>query len=133
MDEVLEFMRFCYDDLDSDAKKGCFLYGALYLEEYKIYIDYLLECWRTEGFIPDVDEFVHDENVLRDAREKEHGILDDLINVSLLESKEKRKCVKMNKVLQDMALKISSQSGDSKFLAKPCDGLEVPPNHEGWE
>ena len=29
MDEVLEFLRFCYDNLDSDAKKVCFLYGAL--------------------------------------------------------------------------------------------------------
>ena len=52
MDEVLEFLRFCYDNLDSDAKKVCFLYGALYPEEYDIYIDYLLECWRAEGFIP---------------------------------------------------------------------------------
>lgn len=133
MDEVLEFLRFCYDNLDSDAKKVCFLYGALYPEEYEIYIDYLLECWRAEGFIPDADEFVHDENVFRDARDKGHAILDDLINVSLLESSEKRKCVKMNKVLRDMALKISSQIGDSKFLAKPCEGLEEPPNHEEWK
>ena len=132
MDEVLEFLRFDYDNLDSDAKKVCFLYGALYPEEYDIYIDYLLECWRAEGFIP-VDESIHDKNAFRDARDKGHAILDDLINVSLLESSEKRKCVKMNKVLRDMALKISSQIGDSKFLAKPCEGLEEPPNHEEWK
>ena len=39
----------------------------------------------------------------------------------------------MNKVLRDMALKISSQIGDSKFLAKPCEGLKEPPNHEEWK
>ena len=44
MDEVLEFLRVCYDNLESDAKKVYFSYGALYPEEYDIYIDYLLEC-----------------------------------------------------------------------------------------
>jgi hypothetical protein len=42
-----------------------------------IYIDYLLECWRAEGFI-------HDANKFRVACEKGHTILHDLINVSLL-------------------------------------------------
>ena len=96
---MLEFMKFFYDNLDSDAKKVYFLYGALYLEEYDIYVDYLLECWRAKGFIPYADEFIHDKNESRDARDKRHKILDDLINASLLESSEKRKCVKMNKVL----------------------------------
>ena len=97
MDEVLEFLRFCFDNLDSDAKKVYFLYGALYLEDYDIYIDYLLECWRAEGSIQDIDESIHDKNAFRDARDKGHAILDDLINVSLLESRTKKKCVKMNK------------------------------------
>ena len=74
-----------------------------YILKSEIYIDYLMECWRAEGFILDADEFVHDKNVFRNARDKGHAILDDLINVSLLESSEKRKCVKMNKVLRDMA------------------------------
>ena len=32
MDEVLEFLRFCYDNLVTQRKFG-FLYGALYPEE----------------------------------------------------------------------------------------------------
>ena len=101
MDEVIEFLWFCYDNLDSDVKKVYFSCGALYPKEYDIYIEYFLECWRVEGFILDADEFIHDKNEFGDAHDKGHAILDNLINVSLLESSEKRKCVKMNKVIWD--------------------------------
>ena len=49
----------------------------------------------------DAYEFIHDKNEFRDAHDKGHAILDNLIYVSMLESSEKRKCVKMNKVLLD--------------------------------
>ena len=78
-----------------------FLYGALYPEEYEIHIDYLLECWRAEGFIYDAYEF-------KDARGKGHTILHELINLSLLEKSEKMNHV-MNKLPRNMALKISSE------------------------
>lgn len=130
MDEVLDFLKFCYDELDEN-KKDCFLYGALYPEECEIYIDYLLECWNAEGFIHDVD--FADTNVFRDARDKGHAILDALIDVSLLERCDKKKCVKMNKVLRKMALKISSQSNGSKFLVKPSLGLQHLPDRKEWE
>ncbi|KAL6329114.1 hypothetical protein AAG906_007660 [Vitis piasezkii] len=81
-DEVLELLEFCYNSLDSDAKKDCFLYCALYSEEPEIHIRCLLECWRLEGFI----------------RNDGHEILSHLINVSLLESSGNKKSVKMNKV-----------------------------------
>ena len=132
MDEVLDFLKFCYDDLDGN-KRDCFLYGALYPEECEIYIDYLLECWNAEGFIHDADELVDDTNAFRDARDKGHAILDALIDVSLLERSDKKKCVKMNKVLRKMALKISSESNGSKFLVKPCQGLQDFPDKKEWE
>ena len=47
----------------------------------------------------DADVFIHDKNEFGDAHDKGNAILDNLINVSLLESSEKRKCVKMSKVL----------------------------------
>ena len=49
----------------------------------------------------DADVFIHDKNEFRDAHDKGHAILENLINVSLLESSEKWKCVKMSKVLWD--------------------------------
>ncbi|KAJ9687655.1 hypothetical protein PVL29_016226 [Vitis rotundifolia] len=115
-DEVLGLLEFCYNSLDSDAK-DCFLYCALYSEEPEIQIRCLLECWRLEGFI----------------RNDGHEILSHLINVSFLESSGNKKSVKMNKVLREMALEISQQREDSKFLAKPSEGLKKPPNPEEWK
>ena len=126
MDHVIEFLKFCYDYLGSDTKKACYLYCALFPGEYDINVDYLLECWKAEGFIPGTVAF-------RDARHQGHVILDDLINLSLLERSGKGKCVKMNRILRKMALKISLQSDGSKFLAKPCEGLQDFPDSKEWE
>jgi disease resistance protein RPS2 len=52
----------------------------------------------------------------------------NLINVSLLEESEKMNHVKMNKVLRNMALKISSKSKTFKVLVKTREGLQEPPN-----
>ncbi|KAK4605420.1 hypothetical protein RGQ29_013472 [Quercus rubra] len=126
MDEFIECLKFCYEDLDADNKKYCFLYTALYPEDYDIYIDYLLECWKAEGFIHDADDF-------KVARGKGHTILDELIKVSLLERSKKMNHVSMNKVLRNMALKISSQSEGFKILVKTQEELQEPPNEEEWQ
>ena len=126
MDEVLERLEICYEDLKDDEQKVCFLYGALYPEESEIYVDYLLECWRAEGFINHANDF-------KQARNRGHTVLNELIKVSLLERSDKSKCVKMNKVLRKMALRISSQSTNSKLLVKPHEGLEDFLRKEEWE
>ncbi|RVX05924.1 putative disease resistance protein [Vitis vinifera] len=66
MDEVLERLQNCYDDLKDGEEKHCFLYGALYPEEREIDVDYLLECWKAEGFINDASNF-------RSARSRGHS------------------------------------------------------------
>lgn len=127
MDEVLERLEVCYEDLKDDEQKDCFLYGALFPEESEIYVDYLLECWRAEGFIDHVNNF-------KQARDRGHTVLNELMKVSLLERSDKSKCVKMNKVLRKMALRISSQSANSKLLVKKAhEGLEDFPMKEEWE
>ena len=125
IEEVLEFLKLCYHDLD-EIKKGCFLYSALYPEECEICVDYLLECWRAEGFMDYINEF-------KDARGEGHVILKELIDLSLLERTTGRKFVKMNKVLRKMALKMSSQRNDFKLLVKPREGLSDFPKREEWE
>ncbi|GLT69934.1 hypothetical protein SLA2020_420430 [Shorea laevis] len=120
MDELIEFLKFCYEDLDCEDRKFCFLYSALYPEDFEIYIDYLLECWRAEGFI-------HDANKFRVAREKGHTILHDLINVSLLERSDRTNYVRMNKVLRNMALQISSESNNFKVLVRTPQEQRQPP------
>jgi disease resistance protein RPS2 len=52
----------------------------------------------------------------------------NLINISLLEESEKMNHVRMNKVLRNMALKISSKSKTFKVLVKTREGLQEPPN-----
>ncbi|GMY19859.1 probable disease resistance protein At4g27220 isoform X2 [Fagus crenata] len=126
MDELSEFLKFCYDDLNGEDKNFCFLYGALYPEEYEIHTDYLLECWRAEGFIYDAYEF-------KDARGKGHTILHELVNLSLLEKSEKMNHVRMNKLLRNMSLKISSESKNFKILVKTREGLQEPPNAKEWQ
>ncbi|KAK9286264.1 hypothetical protein L1049_014652 [Liquidambar formosana] len=117
MEEVFEFLSICYNRLEED-RKICFLYSALYPEDYQIYKYYLLECWRAEGF-------THGD--------QGHSVLDDLIKVSLLERSEKMKHIRMNKVLRDMALRISLQRKDSKFLVRDVhEKSEQPPDEKEW-
>ena len=126
MDELIEFLKFCYEDLDDEVKKACFLYGAIYPEDYEIYKDYLLECWRAEGFIHDTSEF-------RVARGIGHSIMKELISVSLLEKSEKMNHVRMNKVIRTMALNISSRRCNFNILVKPHEGLQEAPDEVEWQ
>ncbi|XWS47898.1 hypothetical protein CRYUN_Cryun13aG0025400 [Craigia yunnanensis] len=54
--DLHSFLKFCYDQLKDDQKRKCFLYGALYPAESKIYTDYLLECWAAEGLVGNTNE-----------------------------------------------------------------------------
>jgi disease resistance protein RPS2 len=86
----------------------------------------LLECWRAEGFI-------HDANKFRVAREKGHTILHDFINVFLLERSDMMNYVRMNKVLQNMALLISFESNNFKVLVKTPQEQRQPPEEVEWQ
>ncbi|KAF2320214.1 hypothetical protein GH714_026023 [Hevea brasiliensis] len=118
MVEVLNKFRFCFEELDREDKKLCFLYCALHTEGYEISTNHLVECCKAEKFILDVASG--------------HLIVGDLIDASLLEKDEKKKCLKMNKVLRNMALKISSEWEDLKFLVK-AGGLEELLSDKQWE
>ncbi|KAF2293959.1 hypothetical protein GH714_005947 [Hevea brasiliensis] len=96
MDEVLDRLRFCYEELGKEDKKVSFVMRMSSLH----------------------------------AQRKE--ILNDLINVSLLESSE-MKHIKMNKVLRNMALKISSEKEDSKCLVKTHEEIQQPLEEEEWK
>ena len=47
---IHQVLQFCYNGLDSNPKKDCFLYCVLYSEKCEILVRRLLECWRMEGF-----------------------------------------------------------------------------------
>ncbi|KAK3419566.1 hypothetical protein EUGRSUZ_G00160 [Eucalyptus grandis] len=125
MDEVLEFLQYCYENLDGKDKKDCFLYGALFPEERDIFVNYLIECWKAEGLLHNIDQ-------LRDARDRGHTILNYLKDACLLEEGAMKEHVRMNKVIRNMALKISSRGVDHKFLARTCKGPKEAPKEEEW-
>ncbi|GMY04834.1 probable disease resistance protein At4g27220 isoform X1 [Fagus crenata] len=104
MDELIEFLKFCYEGFICDANKFSDAHG----EGHKIL-------------------------QFRDARNEGHKMLLDLINVSLLEESERMNHVRMNKVLRNMALKISSKSKTFKVLVKTREGLQEPPNAVEWQ
>lgn len=99
-------------------KSFCFLYCALHTEGCKISTTHLVECCKAEKFVTEAG--------------RGHIIVGDLIDASLLEKDEKKKYVRMNKVLRNMALKISSEWEDLKFLAK-AGGLDEPLSDREWE
>jgi disease resistance protein RPS2 len=126
IDEVIESLKFCYNELREDKQKFCFLYGALYPGDCEIYIDHLLECWKAE-------DFIHDANEFRVARQKGWDILVDLFELSLLERSEKVNHVRMNKVVRRMAHKVSKEIVHFKILVKAEEQLQEAPNEAEWQ
>ena len=50
MEEVLNLLKFSFDRIKDECHKECLLYCALYLEDYDIEVDELIEYWVGEGF-----------------------------------------------------------------------------------
>ncbi|KAK1271219.1 Disease resistance protein [Acorus gramineus] len=131
-EKVFKRLKYSYDRLKDDNMKNCFLYGALFPEDYKIEIDELIEYWRAEGFIEGASN-------LEEARSKGHTILKYLVDASLLEfgvHNLQNECVKMHDVIRDLALRITSHGGGEGriYLARAGTKLEEPPKEQAeWK
>ncbi|KAK8634189.1 hypothetical protein V6N13_015017 [Hibiscus sabdariffa] len=112
-DKVIERLRFSFDHLKDDEVKQCFLYCALYPEDFEIFKDELTECWIDEGFIDEMDS-------RQDMKDKGHVILKRLEDNCLLEDATSDwPRVKMHDALRDMALAITKKIPDSFFANMP--------------
>ncbi|XP_077241978.1 disease resistance protein RPS5-like [Tasmannia lanceolata] len=121
-EQVFKRLKFSFDRLKNENTKNCFLYAALYPEDYNIPIDEIIEYWRGEGFIDGAG-----------ANDKGHAILKNLIDASLLECAGTSH-VKMHDVMRDMALRITSSTGEEcRFLVRAGLGISEPPKEEEWE
>ncbi|XP_077228794.1 disease resistance protein At4g27190-like [Tasmannia lanceolata] len=121
-EQVFKRLKFSFDRLNNDNTKNCFLYGALFPEDHEIPIDKLIEYWRGEGFIDGAG-----------AYDKGHAIVKHLIDASLFESVE-TDSVKMHDVMRDLALRITSPTGDGyRFLVRAGVGISEPPKEKEWE
>ncbi|XVF49870.1 hypothetical protein PTKIN_Ptkin04bG0050700 [Pterospermum kingtungense] len=127
--ELHSFLKFCYDQLKDDQKRKCFLYGALYPAESKIYTDYLVECWAAEGLIGGSNE----RRRFQDVRDEGFDTLKYLTNVSLLEKSERMIYVQMNNCIRQVALYISSQDPDCNFLTGESENSPDCLEENDWQ
>ncbi|XP_077223469.1 disease resistance protein RPS2-like [Tasmannia lanceolata] len=127
---VFRSLKLSYDYLEEDNIKHCFLYCALYPEDYLIYITELVEYWAMEGLVDNVDN-------LEDASNKGHHVLERLKDACLLEEVFVRGVarIKMHDLIRDLALWITSSSlnESAKFLVRAALGLKEAPKRNMWE
>jgi disease resistance protein RPS2 len=116
-DKVFRILKFSYDKLPDKAHKSCFLYCALYPEDFELEVDELIDRWIAEGFID------KDGKSIYDMYDQGKAILEKLILSCLLEeSIETRyriyemtnRIVKMHDVIRDMALWVSRDKDKNK-------------------
>ncbi|KAK2973977.1 hypothetical protein RJ640_013538 [Escallonia rubra] len=122
--EMYKALSFCYEYLE-DYQKNCFYYSALYPEDRNIYIDRLLDCWAAGNLLGSDD---NGEWMRITGRE----VLRCLKSGSLVEEGKHGKCVKLHKVIRQVALSNLLASTEHEYLVKPSAALREPPDVENW-
>ncbi|KAF8388135.1 hypothetical protein HHK36_026801 [Tetracentron sinense] len=128
-DEVFPLLKFSYDNLPSDIIRTCFLYCAMFPEDYDIDENELVKYWIGEGFIDGFD-------VMNEASNLGYDIIGTLKLSCLLESGSYEDTqVKMHDVIRDLALWISWDCGrkQGKLLVQAGVGLTEAPEIKKWE
>ncbi|KAL9170523.1 hypothetical protein ABFS82_04G150000 [Erythranthe guttata] len=122
--KVFKVLKYSFDQLDS-VLQHCFLYCALYPEDWDISREELVRRFITE-------ELVEKRKRMKAQIDKGHTILDKLVSVCLLErtrDDDDRDCVKMHDLVRSMALKIT----EGKTMVKAGGyRLKEIPNEEVW-
>ncbi|GKV38369.1 hypothetical protein SLEP1_g46285 [Rubroshorea leprosula] len=136
--EIVDSLKFSYDHLEEQYKK-CFLYCALYLEDYEIPKEELIEFWIEEGFILDargscysmiceghvIFEKLIDNCMLELVKNKYKGVwvaVRGLAKIIYIED-----CVSMHDLFREMVLNINPQ-----FMVKAGMALEELPEEHEW-
>ncbi|KAH9715782.1 putative disease resistance protein [Citrus sinensis] len=101
----------------------CFLYCALYPEDFPISKDELIGYWIAEGLIEEV-------NNVQDKYDRGYAILNRLVYCCLLASAKKGRCVNMHDLIRAMALRITSNS--SLFMVQAGVHLQRFPGEQEW-
>ncbi|XP_010418074.1 PREDICTED: probable disease resistance protein At1g61190 [Camelina sativa] len=124
--KILPVLKFSYDSLVDENIKSCFLYCALFPEDFRIDKEKLIEYWICEGFIGE-------DQVIKSAMNKGYVILGTLIRANLLTEISSRRVV-MHDVVREMALWIASDYGEHKenFVVRAGVGLHEVPQVKDW-
>ncbi|XP_044500055.1 putative disease resistance protein At1g63350 isoform X2 [Mangifera indica] len=155
-EDVIQRLKFSFDQLKEHDVKSCFLHFALFPEDQEVNIYKFIEYCIKEGLITGAQA---------DVRKRGRDIVDVLVSASLLQVTQGGKSIKMNNLIRDLALGIlSSLPKDSefpllsaysrsmelfnpgssspstsvcipegKFLLRAGAGLTEPPSEEEWK
>lgn len=125
MKEVFPLLRLSYDNLSSNEVKSCFLYCALFPEDFSIHKDELIYKWMAEELLEYAD--------VDDALNKGYSIIGTLVSSCLLE--DIRGHIKMHDVIREMALWLACELEETKdnFMVQAGSLLTEVPNVEKWE
>ncbi|KAF7835885.1 putative disease resistance protein [Senna tora] len=132
--KVFSILKISFDKLSDEAHRNCFLYCALYPEDYEIGVRDLIDKWIGEGFLSQ-----DTGKSMRDMCLHGESVIQNLKLSCLLESVEDdlflcRK-VKMHDVIRDMALWIvRGQDKPKRKILVQEDASRVSPNDiEMWK
>ena len=92
-------LKFSYDRLEGPELKSCFLYCALFPEDWQVSIFELVEYWIEEGLI---------RGNCTDIYLRGCDIVGALVGASLLQSSECGRSIKMHDLIRDLAVGILS-------------------------
>ncbi|EOY12888.1 Nbs-lrr resistance protein [Theobroma cacao] len=120
-EKVLQQLQFSYDHLEYERVQHCFLYCALYPEDYNISEFNLIELWIAEGLVEDM-------NSQQAEFDQGYTILNKLKNNCLLENGEVTGRLKLHDLVRDMALRITRP----RFLVRAGLQLKEIPHGQEW-
>ncbi|KAK0601233.1 hypothetical protein LWI29_022360 [Acer saccharum] len=132
-DEVFQRLKFSYDRLPGAKMKHCFLYCALYPEDFAISKEELIEYWIVEGLLDEMEtrQEMYDEGLSILKRLENNCLLESVEDTMLFYHVSSLGCVKMHDLVRDLALHITSES--PRYLVKAGIQLEELPNEKEWK
>ncbi|KAK7824605.1 putative disease resistance protein [Quercus suber] len=98
-ESLVSQLKFSYDRLEGPELKSCFLYCALFPEDWQVSIFELVEYWIEEGLI---------SGNCTDIYMRGCDIVGALVGASLLQSSECGRSIKMHDLIRDLAVGILS-------------------------
>lgn len=114
IEEVIQLLKFSFDQLKDFDTKSCLLYSSLFPEDKEVNVFEFIENCIHEGVIA---------GSLGDARKRGQDIIDILVGASLLQVTEAGDSIKMHDLIRDLALGILSVSEDSQILLRAYSRL----------
>ncbi|XP_061349365.1 probable disease resistance protein At1g61300 [Gastrolobium bilobum] len=112
--KLFHILKSSYDRLPDETHKNCFLYCALYPEDYEVKVDGIINQWIGEGFLGKDKAW----KSIYDLYEQGESIIEELKLSCLLDGVEYEfewsSVIKMHSVVRDMALWLACDEDANK-------------------